>query len=835
MGMHAFLVSLPAIVALLFKAGIFFYARSSAVRNQQTRLYLYFLFAFSVQNIAEIFGFHVLIDQGAIPHAEATLFYVAVIMALALLMHLTLGTAFAGEPPLKRAVVRGYYGYAVVLELLLLLTPWLIKGYTPLNYTVTRIPGPLYFLFELYAVGGFLVIVGTLIYGARNAGSAFVRTQNKVLLLAIAPLAITAIAVVSLLHIGAPWVNASVTFPIAITYFLAVTAYAIHQHRLFDIEFFIPGSKVRRRKTAFYERIQAMIAEIADLNTVEQAVRRLADTLGCAVALIGGNRPVLAQAGASAAMAQIPRSVLHRFDHIVVANEIADTLPEVHGAMRTHGVAAIVPFHPHSQQAAGWLVLGEPFSEQVYTARDFRLVEQLFDKMADLFLDKLIAMRTQLADAMQQIRLLERRQQELHVNVELLQQRNATLMGQNDLLRKQQPVDSLAAAALPADMAPNVCILGRDKALVKALRRSFPQAAHYVSASSAGFKRQGAPDLLIAHLGEDAPGDAEALTAWLEGPSSSTLLLTGTGASALVTATNFGARLVEIVPPPASDDILSRRAQALAELGRATHAVSHSEQPLIGRSPAFAAVLTEARRLARLSDPVVLHTDDAEQGLALAAYIHRAGGARGGFVAWREALPAAIDQKLAEADGGTLAVEWNTLTDDARTGLISALRARRDVRLVVVAPNGTEVSLGTHPFVIAVPGLRERRADLPLLVHYFTLAFNLQTGSHHYLRQAEVDEMLHGAYPRTLSELRHRVQDALVARLPATEAGMPLPARLEEKTLDQHIAEYEAHLIQQTLERCGGNKSQAARLLGLRPNTLHYKLARFARAVDKEE
>ncbi len=36
-----------------------------------------------------------------------------------------------------------------------------------------------------------------------------------------------------------------------------------------------------------------------------------------------------------------------------------------------------------SESVAGWLLLEDPFSNQVYIARDFRIVEQLFDCLAD--------------------------------------------------------------------------------------------------------------------------------------------------------------------------------------------------------------------------------------------------------------------------------------------------------------------------------------------------------------------------------------------------------------------------------------------------------------------
>ena len=88
MGLNALLISLPAIIALAFKAGIFAYAHFSKTHNSQTRVYLYFLFALSIQNVAEIWHFHKLIDNNTLPYLEATIYYAAGIFAFAFLFHL---------------------------------------------------------------------------------------------------------------------------------------------------------------------------------------------------------------------------------------------------------------------------------------------------------------------------------------------------------------------------------------------------------------------------------------------------------------------------------------------------------------------------------------------------------------------------------------------------------------------------------------------------------------------------------------------------------------------------------------------------------------------------
>ena len=55
----------------------------------------------------------------------------------------------------------------------------------------------------------------------------------------------------------------------------------------------------------------------------------------------------------------------------------------------------------------------------------------------------------------------------------------------------------------------------------------------------------------------------------------------------------------------------------------------------------------------------------------------------------------------------------------------------------------------------------------------------------------------------------------------------------QEQNLEELVAEFESRIIKQTLGRCDGNKSKTARVLGLRPNTLHYKLERYGLSSTK--
>jgi DNA-binding protein Fis len=431
--------ALPAIVALLAKAGMFFYARYSKVHNLQTKLYLLFLFCLSAQNLVEICFF---LRRGEelmfSPTQIGTLYYSASILAMALLLHFAsvMGSTWRGKQVnVRRSLVILLYAPALILETLLWGGSQLILGFEPMSYTYTKIPGPLYFLFQLYAFGYMCAAGGLFMYGARAHRTTVARLQNRLVLTGLLPIIAVVLVVICMQQLGIRGVSATTTLPLAITFFLVVTAYATHQYRLFDIEFFVPWSKIRKRKTMFYERIKAVIAEIADMSSVHRIVQSLSAVLHCPVVLIGGPQPVLAMAGEALGVARFPVDELKKIDRIVVANEIVEAMPATHALMKRHKVAAIVPFHPHSEAAASWMLLGEAFSEQVYSPLDFKVVENLFARLADHFLDKQLLLRSQVVDAQQEMHILHQRLAKAWEQMETLRKKIGDLQSDNRSLR----------------------------------------------------------------------------------------------------------------------------------------------------------------------------------------------------------------------------------------------------------------------------------------------------------------------------------------------------------------------------------------------------------------
>lgn len=430
--------SLPAIIALIFKLALFAYAIRSPVRNEKTLLFLFLLAALSLFNLSEVFLLNYFPHFGvdSILEGAGYGYFAALIPAIAILLHLSLCLAHEGKK-IDAKWLGLLYLPAAALEYLLLFTDTLVAGFRPFQFSIIRVPGPLYFLFETYFTLYLAAALVNLVAAARGAGrSSIARTRNRLWLIGLAPMALLMIYMIVSRHMNWPQLPSTFYVPIAQTFFLLVATYATYQYRLFDIEFYIPWSKVRKRKTAFYQRIHATVAELADLPSADMALDRVSALLRCPVALVGGWRPLLATAGDGAIeMAQFPHDELARIDRILVASEIKQAMPEAYRRMQQFRVAAVVPFYPHAKTAASWMLLGDAFNESVYTPLDFKNVERLFDSLGEFFLDKIAHLRQELAGAHSRIDALEAELDRLRKEQTVLRDFNFRLMLENHSLR----------------------------------------------------------------------------------------------------------------------------------------------------------------------------------------------------------------------------------------------------------------------------------------------------------------------------------------------------------------------------------------------------------------
>jgi len=216
--------------------------------------------------------------------------------------------------------------------------------------------------------------------------------------------------------------------------------------------------------------------------------------------------------------------------------------------------------------------------------------------------------------------------------------------------------------------------------------------------------------------------------------------------------------------------------------------------------------------------------------------------------------------RFQQADGGTLFLdEVSEMPLSMQAKLLRVLQEREftrvggdsllrvDVRVVAATNTHLPDRIAAGRFredlyyrlnvvALRLPPLRERREDIPLLAQHFLEMFAAKNRSpvKGFSPQA-MDRLIRCEWPGNVRELMNAVERAVVlaradyltaedfpavgpvppaAAPPAADAGMPLSA-------------VERTVILDTLAAAGGNKSEAARRLGITRRTLHKKLKTY--------
>ncbi len=139
---------------------------------------------------------------------------------------------------------------------------------------------------------------------------------------------------------------------------------------------------------------------------------------------------------------------------------------------------------------------------------------------------------------------------------------------------------------------------------------------------------------------------------------------------------------------------------------------------------------------------------------------------------------------------------------------------------------------------INIPPLRERTEDIPFLAEHFVKRLSQETGAKaNSISEAAIRKLAQHHWPGNVRELQNVIERSLVLatgdRLEASDIKLDEDRRgkdaapsnffPEGMTLD----EFEQSIIREALRRANGNKSQAARMLGLTRNALRYRLAQM--------
>ncbi|MGB7160655.1 MAG: sigma-54 dependent transcriptional regulator [Tepidisphaeraceae bacterium] len=139
---------------------------------------------------------------------------------------------------------------------------------------------------------------------------------------------------------------------------------------------------------------------------------------------------------------------------------------------------------------------------------------------------------------------------------------------------------------------------------------------------------------------------------------------------------------------------------------------------------------------------------------------------------------------------------------------------------------------------IHIPPLRERREDIPLLIHYF-----LQSAAERYGKpidgiapEARQVLMSYG-WPGNVRELKNAIETMVVLSNGATLTPESLPPGIRpaggevtggmNNLVGISITQAEKELIRNTLKMVNGNREQAAKILGIGERTLYRKIKEY--------
>lgn len=145
-----------------------------------------------------------------------------------------------------------------------------------------------------------------------------------------------------------------------------------------------------------------------------------------------------------------------------------------------------------------------------------------------------------------------------------------------------------------------------------------------------------------------------------------------------------------------------------------------------------------------------------------------------------------------------------------------------------------------HVIPIDVPPLRERREDIPLLIEHF-LKFYSEDGRVPPLPGHVIDVLIRYDWPGNVRELQNVVQRYITVKqvdLPGSTSfvreGSPLdpserkPEAPKDLRLRVLVDDVERVALLEALESSGGNRTKAAKILGISRRTILRKMKRFA-------
>jgi DNA-binding NtrC family response regulator len=132
---------------------------------------------------------------------------------------------------------------------------------------------------------------------------------------------------------------------------------------------------------------------------------------------------------------------------------------------------------------------------------------------------------------------------------------------------------------------------------------------------------------------------------------------------------------------------------------------------------------------------------------------------------------------------------------------------------------------------ISVPPLCERASDIPLLVHYFLVRYNGRYSLDTKLTESGLKAMEGYSWPGNIRQLQHMMERLTIlapgGRIDTAAVRQAIEQMDSREGASESLADTEAEQIRRVLAATNGNKSRAAKILGIERKTLYRKLERM--------
>ena len=242
------MVYIPATIALLVKLFFLYYGGRTLKKDKESITLLALLLMMVVMGVVELASFRYA-DNPELFGTFLRIYYVSLVMLGASLLQFLLLTVYKKGG--NKIILLNFF-VASMMGYLILFTDQIIAGTQSIGYSVTRIPGELYWVAQIYGV--MMILSSFIMLGFYYIKATDPATKVKIVyvLLAVFCQALPILIVIPLMAVGIK-VNATFVFPIGNVLFLCIVTYAVKKERLYDIRFWLPFSNRYKLFKAYNE------------------------------------------------------------------------------------------------------------------------------------------------------------------------------------------------------------------------------------------------------------------------------------------------------------------------------------------------------------------------------------------------------------------------------------------------------------------------------------------------------------------------------------------------------------------------------------------------------